>query len=431
MKKGKLILSLAMMCLSVAVLCFGVLAATSVNYTISGSISYDVKDVFVKINTNIFGVADKQDKATVIANVKTLESKSLNSIADSTYKLSQTITEYNSTTATTDPATGSSEDIDLTYGGTNGYYTYYIVINIQNLSSSKPVYAKVTDNTTAELNSIKTTNLYQNAITSNDTKNIVIAYSIKDKSSSINSAEINYTLTVEYRTEENAYKNPIELTTATTSNGAGYFVTLGKTDSTVTTDDVKWRLVSLDGVNKYTYTDGSDELEARYLSDAVFVQETVVGSAIAFDSANTQNYYNSTIRANIQGGTYFNLGSADISFIRDRKIESINYWKKQDYDSTTESYNGYALSTTQLSNTDNSIDKFWLLSCEEVTTYFDNADASRVWWGSDTKSMAFWLRSPLSDDSTYVCFVGVGGKLSVVSARTSSYWNVRAAFQLA
>ena len=54
MRKSKLLLSLAMMCLSVAVLCFGVLAAQSVNYTISGTISYEVNDAFVEMKTSVW-----------------------------------------------------------------------------------------------------------------------------------------------------------------------------------------------------------------------------------------------------------------------------------------------------------------------------------------------------------------------------------------
>ena len=54
MKKSKLLLSLAMMCLSIAVLCFGVLAAQSVNYTISGTISYEVNDAFVEMKTSVW-----------------------------------------------------------------------------------------------------------------------------------------------------------------------------------------------------------------------------------------------------------------------------------------------------------------------------------------------------------------------------------------
>ena len=42
------------MCLCLAVLCFGVFSATSVSYNIGGSISYEVNDAFVKINTKVY-----------------------------------------------------------------------------------------------------------------------------------------------------------------------------------------------------------------------------------------------------------------------------------------------------------------------------------------------------------------------------------------
>ena len=54
MKKLKLVMSIATMCLAIAVLCFGVLAATSVTYTIQGTISYDVEDVYVDVNTTVY-----------------------------------------------------------------------------------------------------------------------------------------------------------------------------------------------------------------------------------------------------------------------------------------------------------------------------------------------------------------------------------------
>ena len=58
MKKFKLLASIASMCLAIAVLCFGVFAASSVTYTISGTITYDVSDVFVNVKTSVYSFAD-------------------------------------------------------------------------------------------------------------------------------------------------------------------------------------------------------------------------------------------------------------------------------------------------------------------------------------------------------------------------------------
>ena len=433
MKKTKLLLSLAMMCLSIAVLCFGVLAATSVTYSISGTISYEVSDVFVKINTSVYAIAEQQDKATVITTVKAMESVSQEeslTINSKTYTRTQKMAEYDSTSADT----GSVSGINLTYGGTNGYYTYYIVINIQNLSASKAVDAIVTDKTTAELNSIKTTNLYQNNIASTETKNIVIAYSIKDKKSSIDSANINYSLKVSY--EDTDYTSGVSMTSETVDSVQGYYITLGKTSTSATTDNIKWRLVSLDGTSKYTYSANdkfNENDNARYLTDAVFLQQTAVDDKPAFDSSSSQDYYNSSIRTSIKDGSYFNItDTSQLSLIKDRKIDSISYWKNQSLDSTTGSYLAYDSSKTALSNPDSSTDKFWLLSCEEVTTFLDNTSASRKWTNSiDTSGVGFWLRSPRSGDSTGVCYVYSSGNLSCGNANYSGLNRVRAAFQLA
>ena len=415
MKKTKLLLSLAMMCLSIAVLCFGVLAATSVTYSISGTISYEVKDVFVKINTSVYAIAEQQDKATVITTVKAMESVSQASsltINSKTYTRTQEMVEYDSSNATTDPAThtaqtSESEGVKIVYGGDKGYYTYYIVINIQNLSSSKAVDAIITDNTTAELNSIKTTNLYQNNIASTQAKNIVIAYSIKDKTSSIDSADINYSLKVSY--EDTDYTDPITVTSDTTNNY--YYVTLGMYDSS----PIRWKLVSLDGVSKYTY-DTSDNFEARYLSDAVFLQQSVSGGTVAFDASSSNNYYDSDIRTNINTLVNWNLTESGVSSLISKRnitgIEMYNVDGTYDYTGTTNDY-------------------FWLLSDDEVGIFMGTTDTERMWIPEgETSGVSYWLRSP-TRVAGHVCIVYPEGSFNVGSVIGSQFDRVRAAFQLA
>ncbi len=410
MKKGKLLLSLAMMCLSVAVLCFGVLAANSVTYSISGTISYEVSDVFVKINTRVYGVVDQQDKATVITNVKALETTALSSINTSTYKLTQTMVEYDSTnasgtTATHTAQTSDSKGVEIVYGT---YYTYYIVINIQNLSSSKTVDAIITDNTTEEINSIKTTNLYQNNIASTETKNIVIAYSIKDKTSSVNSAAISYSLKVSY--EDTDYTDPITITNDTTNSY--YYLTLGKTASTETTPNIRWRLVSLDGVNKYTYN-STDNFEARYLSDAVFLQQTVSGGTVVFDAGGDNNYYNSDIRTNVKTLSNWNLTDSDVStLISKRNITGIEEW---DVDGTYK-------------YKDTTNDYFWLLSEDEVEIFLVTSTEEKKWKPEGSTAAGFWLRTPTSSG---VLAVDSMGGFTDAPSNFSGFYYVRAAFQLA
>ena len=197
MKKVKLMLSLSLMCLSIAVLCFGVLAAQSVSYSISGTISYDVQDVFVEITTKVYKVQDQQIVSTMKTNASSLESKSFSEIDTSTYVLSQELTAFNSTTS----EAGTSDTISITYGkdteGTTAYYTYYIVINIKNLTSSKNITAYVRESSTT--NSSNTyTNRYVDDVSSTGTKNIVIACSLKDKKESVTGETVSYTVYVGY-----------------------------------------------------------------------------------------------------------------------------------------------------------------------------------------------------------------------------------------
>ena len=209
MKKFKLFMSIATMCLALAVLCFGVFSATQVSYNIGGSISYEVNDVFVKITTNVYKVAgnDPKSKTEMESDISELKTKELSSIDTTKYIPSQVdLGVYDSSKEISETNINSATGINIVYGkDTQGtaYYTYYIVINVENLSTRTDVCAHIEDKTTSDTNSIKATNTYINNITSaNETKNIVIGYSLKDKTTSIDSIKFNYTLTASFEAYE-------------------------------------------------------------------------------------------------------------------------------------------------------------------------------------------------------------------------------------
>ena len=54
MRKARLFFAIASLCMSICLFAFGVYSATMVTYTISGSVSYEVKDVLVTIKTEVF-----------------------------------------------------------------------------------------------------------------------------------------------------------------------------------------------------------------------------------------------------------------------------------------------------------------------------------------------------------------------------------------
>ena len=54
MKKSKILISIMSLCFALATLTFGVFAANSATYTLSGIMSYVVTDAFVKVETKIY-----------------------------------------------------------------------------------------------------------------------------------------------------------------------------------------------------------------------------------------------------------------------------------------------------------------------------------------------------------------------------------------
>ena len=213
MKKLKLLLSMSMLCLSFAVLCFGVLAATSVKYTIGGTISYEVTDVMVEIETKVFRSSTKTivDAETLETNAKALEGKTFSEIG-STYTLvkdSTTIGESGKIPVfvteaefTTEQATKTVDGIEIEY---NDGYQWYIVINIRSLTPSKSAYAKVGSSVLGDDNSYVYNTSYQNDIIKPESgdnigKNIVLAYGLKDQTVGISDVTFNYSISVVYGT---------------------------------------------------------------------------------------------------------------------------------------------------------------------------------------------------------------------------------------
>ena len=193
-RKSKLFFSLVSLCFSIAILCFGVYSALSVSYSVSGSVSYEVTDAFVEITTNVYASSERMEQSTLNSNAQNLE--------DPTYvntytKVGETYT-YNSMEELSETNQPQASGIEINY---NNYYTYFIVINIKNLSSDVNIYALIEEDIIGtELNSNVYKTRYQNGIIKPQTgdnvgKNIVLGFSLNDATIGVN-AEFDYTLNV-------------------------------------------------------------------------------------------------------------------------------------------------------------------------------------------------------------------------------------------
>ena len=211
MKKFKLAISIATMCLAIMVLCFGVYSATNVTYTIGGSISYEVTDVFVEISTKVYSVAGQTTESDLSTNVNDLASKTFTELdaQDSGYTLKQTLQTFTTDGTTQDnknfdakDSTDESKGVEINF---NDAYTYYVVVNIKNLSPSKNVFAYISNAITLgeDANTIFVTNNNQDNIAQGETKNIVLGFSLENKMQSIaNGVTFSCPIKVDYKGQE-------------------------------------------------------------------------------------------------------------------------------------------------------------------------------------------------------------------------------------
>ncbi len=213
MKKFKLTMSVSVMCLAIAVLCFGVFSATNVTYNIGGTISYEVEDVFVNITTKVYTSNAQVDNAD---DLKLYANKFVNQTPTSLGEYSVTnLTEYNgkfdfNSLANELDSTNSfspQDKINMVFCSNANAYSMYIVINIVNIADST-VYTHVNSFTNDMANIIGCTTDSDLRIFKSETsgQTIVLTYSLKDKKQSVESSNFSFSLAMRC-TEPYSYGN--------------------------------------------------------------------------------------------------------------------------------------------------------------------------------------------------------------------------------
>ena len=146
-RKSKLFFSLVSLCFSIAVLCFGVYSALSVSYSISGSVSYELQDVFVDIETSLFMSTEglEEAKENVHTNISNLEqslknNQTPNNMVKSSY-LDTHSTYNNGQVDSRDEITFTNQgnELSITYGNFvqgESAYSYFVVIKITNYAEN-------------------------------------------------------------------------------------------------------------------------------------------------------------------------------------------------------------------------------------------------------------------------------------------------------
>ena len=404
---------LSLMFLSIAVLCMGVLAAESATYNIAGNISYNMVDYVARINTRVYKVEGQTDETGLATGINTLATMTFEQIEKSTttpyYILSQKL-DAGAITRTSDTTTEITKSVEIEYGAVDSsveYYTFYIVINIKEITGDYLLSASLNETVSSSTTSYKKSNQSQSLVANSDTRNIVIGFSLK--STTANSTEsFSYTLTVNASIAKDFSVELID-------GGTYWYTELG----TYNSSPIKWRLVSLDGETKYDYTSTKPTKHAG----AIFLQQSVIDKTVDFDGSKTgykygnANYYESDIRTSINTLSNWNLTESDVSsLISKRNITGIE---------------AYGVDGT-CRYTGKTNDYFWLLSDDEVETFLGTTNTDRMWVQENKKSGDyFWLRTPWLDFDCAVVHVTESGNLNWENAREIGYIRVRAAFKLA
>lgn len=205
MKKLKISLSIVAICLSIAVFCFGVFAATQVTYSIGGTVSYTVTDALVEIKTRVYSSKERatsDTKLLAMSNYLTNKTYIENAIENGTLteitKYSDGRLDVNTLQDQREPAIypDQTADTKINIDYSNSNYTWYIVVSITNIADNI-VWANVSKQSfTGDFNSYSNYTAGIDSIAKDETKTIVIGFSVKDEKTSIKDATFDYSLTI-------------------------------------------------------------------------------------------------------------------------------------------------------------------------------------------------------------------------------------------
>ena len=145
-KRSRLFMSFVALAFCVGVMCFGVYAATSVSYTISGHISYEVNDVFVDIETSLYkSTQNYQDSmynmASELLNLDEYFNLDKTDIISSTLEKTSFVDSFsnrNTISGEEIDVVTSQEQLPIDFGSyaQDKSYAYYIVITVKNYGSN-------------------------------------------------------------------------------------------------------------------------------------------------------------------------------------------------------------------------------------------------------------------------------------------------------
>ncbi|MBO5884435.1 MAG: hypothetical protein J6Q51_01420, partial [Clostridia bacterium] len=262
-KKVKILTSIFAFCIAVTAFCFGVYAALSVNYSVSGTVNYSVSKSNVEITTQLY---KSSYQAASCYNLKTdmvdtLKTKTVGQITSDAVSLNVTPIDingdaegtadvYNTNTAI-DDSQNTVENLEVRFKD-NEAMSYYIVISIKNINDTMNTSVRVIDQKIAQgMNSFIYVSEGYAKIAPQETKTMVIAFALEDKTVAVKNAAFEYQIEV----GAGELTSPIELVDINNDSVADFWgVKMGYETKNGEPSNIYWRLISTDnGVSQYKF----------------------------------------------------------------------------------------------------------------------------------------------------------------------------------
>ena len=187
MKKTKLFISIASMCISLSVLVFGIYAAEQVNYQINGTLTYEVNDCYIDVETNVYYSPTYLTQGQLYSKIESIVASNDTSLLN---QLSTSNLNFNSYTDTSEGA--NEKELTLTFEGEGETYpkqAYFVVMKVSNIGSNTinvGVNAPIElPNNVYSVNSGLWTSLPQNTQATDNSKRLVVAFALEDRTSRV------------------------------------------------------------------------------------------------------------------------------------------------------------------------------------------------------------------------------------------------------
>ena len=416
----KLISTIVAMCLVITLGVFGILAVKTLNMSVGGNITFSADGLSLEVSQGVF---------------KTTGGAEYTGITTQTDKLQAFAIDTNTKLGDIQDKIDSWTNLDLHLDSKGSAVLHFSVTN----KMTTPLFVYIATELGANINENMDLVVSPNGteIGAGETTNFTITFDIID--TNINAGLAGFEVSIDFAKESLMQtQNKIDTQTGLeTTEIDYYYVEMG----TYNGEPIRWRYVAdstgvrYDGTSAVTSLSGYFVLETQistnkmFLSSDKYDETTAKHTTEGYTNINVNDYGLSDIRSYLtntgSGGFMERFGittdNSIYKMIKARSLTDLYSAITSNGGSIDRTNTSYSLSLTGEYDISNQSDKFWLLSRQEVSTFFAD-DASRI-WGTGSY---YWIRTPNLSNALYTQGVSKTGTQTNNAAFISH--GTRAAF---